>query len=203
MHATKGGLSFIRTKAAPRLTPVRANYSWEPGAPLPGRKTRSDRPGRPARPRPGRGRPDGGAPGSRSKVLYVPAAASPGGSRGSGSRRPVRSKVFQVPVATPFDSGLPAHRGCVAGCDVHFWRSRTNVRQIDGLRGDRRGASRSGAGRHRENWPEVGPVLPVGAPSGPRPLYRTAMGVWRSRRPRAFSQSTIRDLAPLRGAVPV
>ena len=44
----------------------------------------------------GGSRADGGAPGSRSKVLYVPAGASPGGTRGPEPRRPVRSKVRYV-----------------------------------------------------------------------------------------------------------
>ena len=107
--------------------------------PFPGRMTRSDRRGRPARPLRGGGRPDGGAPGRRSKVLYVPFAAPPSAARGPGPRHPVRSKLFYVPAATPFDSGLPANLGCAAslGCaargDVHCWRSHITRRAINDL----------------------------------------------------------------------
>ena len=80
------------------------------GAPLSGRTTRNGRRGRPARALRGGGRPDGGAPGRRSKVLYVPFVAPPSAARGPGSRRPVRSEVFHVPAITPFDPGLPANQ---------------------------------------------------------------------------------------------
>ena len=98
----KGGLTYVRTNVAPRVTPARANYSRESGrcrafpgstggplmlagcAPLPGRTTRSGRRGTPARPLRGDGRPHGGAAGRRSKVLHVPFAAPPSAARGPG-----------------------------------------------------------------------------------------------------------------------
>ena len=109
------------------------------GAPLPGRRTRNDRRGRPARALPGGGRPDGGAPGSRSKVFYVPAAAPPSAARGPGLRRPVGLKVCQVPAATPFVSGLPAILGCAARRDFHYWRARIIRSAFNDLPNDRSG----------------------------------------------------------------
>ena len=78
------------------------------GAPFPGRMTRGDRRGWPARPLHGVDRPDGGAPGRRSKVRYVPAVAPPGAAGGPRPRQPVGSKAPKLPAATPFGPGFPA-----------------------------------------------------------------------------------------------
>ena len=88
---------------------------------------------------PHRGSSTCGAPGTRSKVSYVPAAAPPGAARAPGPRRPGRSKVFCVPAVTSFDSGLPANSGCAVRGDVRSWRSRITVRIFNVLPDNRSG----------------------------------------------------------------
>ena len=140
--ATKGGASFLRRKVTPLPTPATAKNSRRSGAPLSGRTTGSGRRERPARPPRGGGGPDGGAPGRRSQVRYVPDAAPPRAARGPGFRRPACSKPTEVPAATPFDPGFPARRGCVAGCDARFYGSLVSRRHNAMLCFDARGAER-------------------------------------------------------------
>ena len=75
-----------------------------------------------------------------------PLGSSPGGARHSppkagGGKDP----DFRGGSPLGRNPGIQRHPD---GCVVHAFRC----------------ASRSGAGPHRENWPEIGPVLPVGAP---------------------------------------
>ena len=127
-YATKGGLSLSRANATPRAAPPRTNDSPESGrsrawpgtpgqpamtaerAPLPARMTRGDRPGRPALPPRRGGRPDGGAPGSRSPMPYGPATAPSGLARGLRSNCPPRLEAPCVPVAALLDPGSPPFR---------------------------------------------------------------------------------------------
>lgn len=73
----------------------------------------------PARRLNGGGRFDGGSPGSRSKVLFVPDAALHLAARGALHCRPRRRKVLDSCRFSPLpflscDSGLPADSGCAA-----------------------------------------------------------------------------------------
>ena len=63
-----------------------------------------------------------------------------------------------------FRLGAAGHHECAARRDVHYWTSRITARTNNDLRSHCSGPAGRGAGPHRENWPEVGPVLPVGAP---------------------------------------
>ena len=160
-YADKGGLSVCAPTSTPRATPATADYSpksgrsraWpatpkRPGIPASCRRRLAGPPvGR------GRGRPDRGGPGSRSRVPSVPSAAPPGPAHGPGPRRPVRPKVVYVPGAAPCGSGFPAIQDCVARSGSPVWESGVNRRKISRLRDTHRGAPhRARRNPTRKRW---------------------------------------------------
>ena len=148
--AHKGGLSVCPPTSSPRATPATAGYSpnsgrsraWpatpkRPGIPASCRRKLAGPPvGR------GRGGPDRGGPGSRSRVPSVPSAAPPGPARGPGPRRPVRPKVVYVPGAAPCGSGFPAVEDVPPEVVTGFWGSRITPSEIIELQDHDGGAER-------------------------------------------------------------
>ena len=166
--AHKGGLSVCPPTSSPRATPATAGYSpnsgrsraWpatpkRPGIPASCRRRLAGPPvGR------GRGRPDRGGPGSRSRVPSVPSAAPPGPAHGPGPRRPVRPKVVYVPGAAPCGSGFPAVENVPPEVVEGFRRSRITLPAIIELHdydgGAEHRACRSGDRRSRPCAPSGG-----------------------------------------------
>ena len=168
-YADKGGLSVCAPASAPRATPTTAGYS-----PISGRSrawpATPQRPGIPASCRPrlagppggrGRGGPDRGGPGSRSRVPSVPSAAPPGPARRPGPRRPVRPKVVYVPGAAPFGSGFPAVEDVPPEVVAGFWGSRITLPAIIELH------DFDGGAEHRACRPER-PAFQAGSAVRPR-----------------------------------
>ena len=135
-YADKGALSVCAPDSAPRATPATAGYPpisgrsrlWpatpqRPGIPASCRRRLAGPPG--GR---GRGGPDRGGPGSRSRVPSVPSAAPPGPACGPGPRRPVRPKVVYVPAAAPLGSGFPAIQDRAAPSGSQSWESLVTAR---------------------------------------------------------------------------
>ena len=160
-YAGKGGLSVCAPDSTPRATPATAGYSPKSGRPRAWPAT-PKRPGIPASCRRrlagppvgrGRGGPDRGGPGNRSRVPSVPPAAPPGPARSPGPRRPVRSKVVYVPAAAPFGSGFPVVEDVPPEVVEGFWGSRITLPAIielhDSDGGAERRACRSGDRRSK------------------------------------------------------
>ena len=146
----RGVLSFCRntptpkaaqpaTKAVPR-SPQQASDPRRPGErgsrATPGAGDRSGRdPSRRAS-RPSRGHPDGGGPGRRTQVRYVPDAAPRRADRDPGPRR----RGSEVPAATPFAPGFPAVENVPHDVVTLFWRPRITSFRDNDLRDHHGGA---------------------------------------------------------------
>ena len=167
-YADKRGLSVCAPASAPRATPATAGYSPISGRPRAWPAT-PRRPGIPASCRRrlagppggrGRGGPDRGGPGSRSRVPSVPSAAPPGPARGPGPRRPVCPKVVYVPGAAPFGSGFPVVEDVPPEVVEGFWRSRITLPAIIELH-DSDGGAEHRACRSETGIPSRGRDLEV------------------------------------------